>query len=221
MADRAADIGSSSETSRGDALLATILAVAASLGLCMAFSFGYWVRGLIDRDGNTTGTVRPDLVFGKGGSTPRSQPARAADLGAEAVARPAADASAPGGALHQATTDKQPVPAVPTPKDPPTEVAASVSRPSAPEPFDLGESNSRPSAPFIVPDKPWFALADLKLKEPAACNLAKPVCAVDRSLNTALSWARSPTEAAARARAAGKLVFLMQVSGNFEDPGFT
>jgi hypothetical protein len=221
MADRAADIGSSSEASRGDALLATILAVAASLGLCMAFSFGYWVRGLIDHDRNTTGTVRPGLVLGKEGSTPGSQPARATDFEAEAIARPAADASPPAGTLHQATTDKQPVPAAPTPKDPPTEVAASVSRPAAPEPFDLGESISRPSAPFIVPDKPWFALADLKVDRPAACDQTRRVCAVDRSLNTALTWARSPKEAAARARANGKLVFLMQVSGNFEDPGFT
>ena len=46
-------------------------------------------------------------------------------------------------------------------------------------------------------------------------------CAINRSLNTALTWAKSPAEAAEQANREGKLVFLIHVSGNFEDPGFT
>jgi hypothetical protein len=75
--------------------------------------------------------------------------------------------------------------------------------------------------PFILPDKPWFASADLKLDDPSACGDTNTVCAANRSLSTALSWARSPAEAAETARREGKLVFLIHVSGNFENPGFT
>ncbi len=47
------------------------------------------------------------------------------------------------------------------------------------------------------------------------------VCSANRSLDTALTWAKSPAEAAGEASREGKLVFLIHVSGNFEDPGFT
>ena len=77
------------------------------------------------------------------------------------------------------------------------------------------------SLPFVLPEKPSFALADLKLDEPGARGQTEQVCAVDRSLNTALTWAKSPGEASEQARQEGKLVFLIHVSGNFEDPGFT
>ena len=75
--------------------------------------------------------------------------------------------------------------------------------------------------PFVLPEKPSFALADLKLDEPAASGQTEQVCAVDRSLNTALTWAKSPGEASEQARKERKLVFLIHVSGNFEGPGFT
>jgi hypothetical protein len=76
-------------------------------------------------------------------------------------------------------------------------------------------------APSILPEKPWFALADLKVEEPESSQDTSGFCAVNRSLNTALTWAKSPAEAALQAKRDGKLVFLIHVSGNFENPGFT
>jgi hypothetical protein len=43
----------------------------------------------------------------------------------------------------------------------------------------------------------------------------------DRSLGTALAWSTSIDKAAQQAQDQGKLVFLIHISGNFEDPGFT
>lgn len=42
-----------------------------------------------------------------------------------------------------------------------------------------------------------------------------------RTYGTAVVWEGSPSEAARKARAEGKLVFVLHVSGNFEDPRFT
>jgi hypothetical protein len=63
----------------------------------------------------------------------------------------------------------------------------------------------------------WFA----SLESSESGETAGPVCSADRSLRTALVWAKSPQQAAEQARREGKLVFLIHVSGNFEDPGFT
>ncbi len=52
-------------------------------------------------------------------------------------------------------------------------------------------------------------------------ELQPKVCAADRSLGTVLTWCKSPEEAEATARRERKLVFLIHVSGNFEDAGFT
>jgi hypothetical protein len=69
----------------------------------------------------------------------------------------------------------------------------------------------------VKPIRSWFAAAAAG----AADSQAAPVCSQDRSLRTALTWSKSPDEAAALARREGKLLFLIHVSGNFEDPGFT
>jgi hypothetical protein len=100
--------------------------------------------------------------------------------------------------------------------------AAASSRDIAPasDPFKLAPPLSTP-APYVLPQKPWFALADLAIPEPESCQGTEAVCAANRSLGTALTWAKSPAEAAEQARRDGKLVFLIHVSGNFEDPGFT
>jgi hypothetical protein len=90
-----------------------------------------------------------------------------------------------------------------------------------PEGFVLSHAAPRASLPFVLPENPSFAVADLKLDEPAGCGQTEQVCAVDRSLNTALTWAKSPGAASEQARKEGKLVFLIHLSGNFEDPGFT
>jgi hypothetical protein len=87
--------------------------------------------------------------------------------------------------------------------------------------FALSPGAVATAAPFVLPEKPWFALADLTLAEPESCSGAATVCSANRSLDTALTWAKSPAEAAAEASREGKLVFLIHVSGNFEDPGFT
>lgn len=64
----------------------------------------------------------------------------------------------------------------------------------------------------------WFAVAGANA---SSQEMSEPVCSADRSLHTALIWSKSPDEASALARREGKLVFLIHVSGNFEDPGFT
>ena len=46
-------------------------------------------------------------------------------------------------------------------------------------------------------------------------------CAADRTLGTKLHWARSPSEAKTKALDTGKLLFVIHVSGNFEQEAFT
>jgi hypothetical protein len=102
--------------------------------------------------------------------------------------------------------------------------SASVTARNAPpetDPFKLSPTPVSVPSPFVLPEKPWFALADLTTDGPESCEGTQAVCAINRSLNTALTWAKSPEEAAEQARRDGKLVFLIHVSGNFEDPGFT
>lgn len=90
--------------------------------------------------------------------------------------------------------------------------------------FVLREAIHEATPCYVLPRNPWFALERVQVQE--AVGVEKPaegprVCAADRSLNTSLSWAKSPEEAAVQAESAHKLVFLIHVSGNFEDPGFT
>ncbi|HEX7897508.1 MAG TPA: hypothetical protein VF950_07090 [Planctomycetota bacterium] len=42
-----------------------------------------------------------------------------------------------------------------------------------------------------------------------------------RNYETSITWEGSPSEAAQKAREKEKLVFILHVSGNFEDPKFT
>ncbi len=96
---------------------------------------------------------------------------------------------------------------------------AIASIPPAPERFVLQDAPRVEPDSFRLPTDPWFALGSVSADEPAVPE--PPVCRVDRSLDTALTWARSPAEASEQAARQGKLVFLIHVSGNFEDPGFT
>jgi hypothetical protein len=43
----------------------------------------------------------------------------------------------------------------------------------------------------------------------------------NQSYGTSVRWAGSPSDAAAKAKAEEKLVFVLHVSGHFEDPKFT
>lgn len=91
----------------------------------------------------------------------------------------------------------------------------------APERFELRDPPRKEPEPFVLPEKEkaWFALAEVTANDPAESE--PRVCAADRSLNTAVTWAKSPAEASEQALREGKLVFLIHVSGNFENPGFT
>ncbi|HZW31140.1 MAG TPA: hypothetical protein VFF52_10565, partial [Isosphaeraceae bacterium] len=80
---------SGSDSTRRDVLLAIILASAASLGLCSAFAFGYWVRGLIDRDAGRSARAEPAPVAAA------SQPAVAVDPAAGPAPMAAAESPRP------------------------------------------------------------------------------------------------------------------------------
>ncbi len=76
------------------------------------------------------------------------------------------------------------------------------------------------SAEVLKPTSTWFDIAG----NDGACatgTCPSPVRNLDRKLNTALNWSATPEAAAAQAHRDGKLVFLIHVSGNFAQPGFT
>ena len=58
-----------------------------------------------------------------------------------------------------------------------------------------------------------------------ACPLAKPLLVADvdddRRLGTKIEWAQSPDDASLLAQQQGKLLLLLQVSGNFAREEFT
>lgn len=60
---------------------------------------------------------------------------------------------------------------------------------------------------------------DITINSPFTCGLPGPPPA--RTLETAIAWLDSVEEAAARAKAQGKLLFVMHLSGNFAIPGYT
>jgi hypothetical protein len=72
-----------------------------------------------------------------------------------------------------------------------------------------------------LPVDSWFAVADPDESNAFPKQCAAGVCGRDRSLGTKLVWATSPEEAAKQAEESGKLVLVLHVSGNFENPGFT
>ncbi len=85
------------------------------------------------------------------------------------------------------------------------------------------DRDTRPS--FLIPDDPWFALSTPRIASTRSENNVPTdraaAIATNRSLGTALHWECSNQEAFDRAKSEGKLVFLIEVSGNFEIPGFT
>ncbi len=72
-----------------------------------------------------------------------------------------------------------------------------------------------------LPEKSWFESATDDVQCQSGFCAPLPAQPIDRKLNTALVWSTSPESAAAEARRDGKLVFLIHVSGNFAQPGFT
>jgi hypothetical protein len=72
-----------------------------------------------------------------------------------------------------------------------------------------------------VEPKPDVALASAEI-EPARFEPKNlPAAAVCESHGTAVNFVKSPREAARRAGQQEKLVFVLHVSGNFEDAEFT
>jgi hypothetical protein len=216
-----------SDSSRNGVVLAGILALTVGAGWCFAFALGFWVRGLIDGDVRRSARAGPELAaVDRPVPSPLENP-RPLHTGSGEPARLAeAQVKTPIVAVSPAAPPAEAAPlAAASTKLPPDRpirpVGDRTPAPAAPGRFVLHEAAPRASLPFVLPEKPSFALADLKLDEPAACGQTEQVCAVDRSLNTALTWAKSPGAASEQAQKEGKLVFLIHVSGNFEDPGFT
>ena len=223
MGDSRTELPEGWQSSRHDMLLAMLLAFAAGVGLCTAFACGFWVRGLIDRDAGPPARPGPTLAdVGR----PTAEPLdRRRDVAARPEAEPAAPVPVAVAAPEPTPLDgvgmKRPIADAPRTGAPRQAADDAAPGPAAAERFALRDPPPKVSTPFILPDKPWFALADLALDDPVAGDGADQVCAVDRSLNTALTWAKSPAVAAETARRDGKLVFLIHVSGNFENTGFT
>lgn len=87
--------------------------------------------------------------------------------------------------------------------------------------FELRPPGNISFADIRLPRDSWFALASTETTcDSGTCKIAS-ARPLDRKLDTALEWSSSPQEAAKLAEREGKLVFLIQVSGNFAQPGFT
>jgi hypothetical protein len=75
------------------------------------------------------------------------------------------------------------------------------------------------SAAVLQPASTWFEITAEGACTTGTCQAAaRPV---DHKLNTSLIWSATPEAAAEKAQSEGKLVFLIHVSGNFAQPGFT
>jgi hypothetical protein len=167
------------------------------------------VARAVSASADVTQTVRAGATE-IGEAKPEPKPMAQAPIRA-AVAAPAID-DAPA---------ETPAPAKkPSPDLPVATVAPYRDVAPAGDPFKLAPPLST-AAPYVLPQQPWFALADFATPEPESCQGTEAVCAANRSLGTAITWAKSPRAAAEQASREGKLVFLIHVSGNFEDPGFT
>jgi len=227
MGHSTAGLASGPDSSRDEFVRASMLALIAGSGLCIAFALGFWVRGLIDGDVGQSARAGPEsAAHGRPVTSHLNHPQVVRAERAEPERLAETQVKTPIVAVPPTTPPTQAAPLAaastkPLPDRPVGPVRDQTPAPAAPGRFVLHEAAPRASLPFVLPEKPSFALADLKLDEPAACGPTEPVCAVDRSLNTALTWAKSPGAASEQAQKEGKLVFLIHVSGNFEDPGFT
>jgi hypothetical protein len=96
---------------------------------------------------------------------------------------------------------------------------------AAPDSIDGFALRSPVAGQFVadvqVPRNSWFSTASATADcESGTCKLI-PLKTADRKLNTALEWSATPELAVEQAAREGKLVFLIHVSGNFAQPGFT
>jgi len=76
------------------------------------------------------------------------------------------------------------------------------------------------SSRTVIPALLVFAASALPAGDPAG---ASPRCAScgKETYGTSIEWSGTPAEAAKKAKEEEKLVFVLHVSGHFEDPRFT
>jgi hypothetical protein len=221
----------------------TLIRVLPLIALPLVFGIGYWSRGIVretvpetaidarDAD-DLVSTSRPEAISQQP-VMPRTVP-------------PAAD-HAPAHEVDVARNNTQPAPGMRMPReidprfgighDPSRSIDAAITQNpdksrdvlladvESPQTLD-GFSLKRPvfvreaAAEVIRPIHTWFeTAAEEKPCATGTCPL--PVARLDRRLNTALEWSPTPQAAAEQAEREGKLVFLIHVSGNFAQPGFT
>jgi hypothetical protein len=175
----------------------------------------------------TTSWRQNERTMPSSNEAPHAVRVRPSDQRTARKPRPSPGAKASPSTSRGPAPDTQPAKGTPDTQPGEGTLAAAVNVPStsaSPEPvagasatttaaFQLPKSTAEP-----VAVKSWFAIHGA---DDVAAASEEAVCSTDRSLKTALTWARSPKEAADEARRQGKLVFLIHVSGNFEDPGFT
>jgi hypothetical protein len=116
------------------------------------------------------------------------------------LAAASAPAEAPAAPEVQVAAAPAPVEAPPAPEQP-------VTAPPAPE--------QQASAPPLNPPE----VADSSVLQLAAAAQGKATTC--QQYGTAVNFYDSPTEASKKALEEGKLVFVLHVAGNFEEPGFT
>lgn len=114
---------------------------------------------------------------------------------------------------------------LPTELEPVDRVVQNLAAVAVSEPVDGFALRSPVAGQFVAdvraPGNSWFSLAGATADcDSGTCKLI-PVKTADRKLNTTLEWSASPQLAAEQAVREGKLVFLIHVSGNFSQPGFT
>jgi hypothetical protein len=221
-----------------------ILIAALLLALPVTFCVGFCTRGAVapaPRETAGRGHVRIANVRLAGVRNAEAQPqVIASQIAAQPVppaqisASPQVEQETPVVAVAAQARPPEPV----APRAEPEHIAKSISRRNKlvaasanPELRNEGSPATGfgltpPGVPTLVanvriPGKSWFETAADEVQCESGHCAAPPTQPTDRKLNTALVWSSSPEAAADEARRDGKLVFLIHVSGNFAQPGFT
>ncbi|HLJ10307.1 MAG TPA: hypothetical protein VKU82_03920 [Planctomycetaceae bacterium] len=211
------------------------------IGLSAAFSLGFWSRGETRHARPEVADVRadadtPEMILPPNANHDNlPQVIGAMDMGANAGAPsnshdiPSQDdvQSAPRAAFARAEATQRAAELTSIAAPEPAAKPAGASPVKATAEMDDGFALEPPVAANLIadvhlPENSWFALgrADSECSS-GLCAAVPPLRNADRKLNTALAWNSSPEAAAAEARRDRKLVFLIHVSGNFAEPGFT
>jgi hypothetical protein len=228
----------------------TLIRVLPFVTLPLVFGFGFWARGVVGPGGGEIGRSGESASVGESGSEPAAAmvevrgdertdarvkggdaPARV-EVAARYEVRAAPEPSKPlnngvGRAEQSSALAHAPeVAAAQGGGNPAVGQQAAHLLPAKDPDLADGFSLKTPgavkqvSAEVIRPASAWFETA----AGGAACTTGScpaPVARLDRKLNTALEWSATPEAAAEVAARDGKLVFLIHVSGNFAQPGFT